>query len=83
MIGETIEDPEIEVGNLDRLKPRYELVLTRHIESLLEDGRFDGRAKERSVPKSVLRISTFDIAHLNLARLRGIIHSLCRSLAFV
>jgi len=58
MIGETIEDPEIEVGNLDRLKPRYELVLTRHIESLLEDGRFDGRAKERSVPKSVLRIST-------------------------
>lgn len=57
MIGEKIEDPEIEVGDLDKVRPRYEMVLSRHIESLIEDGRFDGRAKERSQPKSTMRIA--------------------------
>jgi hypothetical protein len=57
MIGEKIEDPEIEVGDLDKVKPRYEMVLSRHIETLIEDGRFDGRAGERSQPKSTMRIS--------------------------
>ena len=57
MIGEEIEDPEIEVGDLQKVKPRYEMVLSRHIETLIEDGRFDGRASERSQPKSTMRIS--------------------------
>lgn len=57
MIGEKIEDPNVEVGDLDKVKPRYEMVLSRHIETLIEDGRFDGRANERSQPKSTMRIS--------------------------
>ena len=44
MTGEDIEDDEIEVGDVDSLRPRYELVITRHIEMMLEDGRFDARA---------------------------------------
>lgn len=56
MAGETIEDEDIEIGDLESMRPRYELVLTRHIEALIEDGRFDGRQGERSSPKSTLRI---------------------------
>lgn len=56
MAGETIEDDEIEIGDVNAQRPRFELVLTRHIEALIEDGRFDGRQGERSAPKSLLRI---------------------------
>lgn len=58
MAGETIEDPEIEIGDLDALRPRYEHVLTRHIEMLVEDGRFDARAGERTAAKSTIRVTT-------------------------
>ena len=57
MIGEKIDDPNVEVGDINKIKPRYEMVLSRHIETLIEDGRFDGRANERSQPKSTMRIS--------------------------
>ena len=56
MSGEDIEDEEIEVGDVDALRPRYELVITRHIEMMLEDGRFDARAGERTAVKPLLRI---------------------------
>ena len=56
MAGESIDDPAIDVSDVDTHRPRYELVLTRHIEALIEDGRFDGRQGERSSPKSILRI---------------------------
>lgn len=56
MAGERIDDPAVDVSNVDTQRPRYELVLTRHIEALIEDGRFDGRQGERSSPKSTLRI---------------------------
>ncbi|MEK9556022.1 MAG: hypothetical protein VW313_09330 [Gammaproteobacteria bacterium] len=56
MSGEDIEDEEIEVGDYDSLRPRYELVITRHIEMMLEDGRFDARAGERTAVKPLLRI---------------------------
>jgi hypothetical protein len=56
MSGEEIEDEEIEVGDVDSLRPRYELVITRHIEMVLEDGRFDARAGERTPVKPLLRI---------------------------
>jgi hypothetical protein len=56
MSGETIEDDEIDVGDVDSLRPRYELVITRHIEMMLEDGRFDARNGERSAVKPLLRI---------------------------
>ncbi len=56
MSGEDIEDQEIEVGDVDSLRPRYELVITRHIELMLEDGRFDARAGERTTVKPLLRI---------------------------
>jgi len=56
MSGEDIEDEEIEVGDVDSLRPRYELVITRHIEMMLEDGRFDARAGERTAVKPLLRI---------------------------
>ena len=58
MSGETIEDPDIEIGDLERLRPRYEHVLTRHIEMLIEDGRFDARASERTAAKSTIRVTT-------------------------
>ena len=58
MAGETLEDPEIEIGDLERLRPRYEHVLTRHIEMLVEDGRFDARANERTPAKSTIRVTT-------------------------
>jgi hypothetical protein len=56
MAGESIDDPDVDVSEVDTHRPRYELVLTRHIEALIEDGRFDGRQGERSAPKSTLRI---------------------------
>ena len=56
MSGEEIEDQEIEVGDVDSLRPRYELVITRHIEMMLEDGRFDARSGERTTVKPLLRI---------------------------
>ena len=56
MSGEDIEDENIEIGDVDSLRPRYELVITRHIEMTLEDGRFDARAGERTVVKPLLRI---------------------------
>jgi hypothetical protein len=56
MSGEDIDDENIEVGNVDSLRPRYELVITRHIEMMLEDGRFDARAGERTAVKPLLRI---------------------------
>ena len=56
MCGDDIDDEDIEVGDVDSMRPRYQLVITRHIEMLLEDGRFDGRAGERSPVKSLLRI---------------------------
>jgi hypothetical protein len=56
MSGEDIEDENIEVGAVDSLRPRYELVITRHIEMMLEDGRFDARAGERTAVKPLLRI---------------------------
>ena len=56
MAGEEIEDENIDVGDVESMRPRYELVITRHIEMILEDGRFDARAKERTPVKSVLRI---------------------------
>ena len=56
MSGEDIDDENIEVGDVDSLRPRYELVITRHIEMMLEDGRFDARAGERTAVKPLLRI---------------------------
>ena len=56
MSGEDLEDDEIDVGDVDSLRPRYELVITRHIEMILEDGRFDARAGERTAVKPLLRI---------------------------
>ncbi len=56
MSGEEIEDEEIEIGDVDALRPRYELVITRHIEMILEDGRFDAKTGERTVVKPLLRI---------------------------
>ena len=56
MIGEDIDDEDVEVGDVDTLRPRYELVITRHIEMMLEDGRFDARNGERTAVKPILRI---------------------------
>ena len=56
MCGEEIEDTEIDISNVDLWRPRYELVIKRHIEMIVEDGRFDARAGERSAVKSSLRI---------------------------
>ena len=56
MSGEEIEDQGIDIGDVDALRPRYELVITRHIEMMLEDGRFDARANERTAVSSLVRI---------------------------
>ena len=56
MSGEEIEGEKIDIDNVESMRPRYELVITRHIETILEDGRFDARAKERTPVKSILRI---------------------------
>ena len=51
MAGEEIYDDNIDIGDVESMRPRYELVITRHIEMILEDGRFDARAKERTPSK--------------------------------
>jgi len=58
MCGEELENSEIEFdpADLDKKRPRYEFVLSKHLESLLEEGRFDARSGERSEAKAVLRI---------------------------
>jgi hypothetical protein len=58
MCGEKLDSPEIKFDPADLVKkrPRYEFVLSKHLESLLEEGRFDARNGERSEAKSVLRI---------------------------
>ena len=58
MCGEELENSEIECdpAGLDKKRPRYEFVLSKHLESLLEEGRFDARNGERSEAKAVLRI---------------------------
>ena len=56
MSGQDIENDAIDISDVDSLRPRYELVITRHIEMMLEDGRFDARAGERSAVKPLLRI---------------------------
>lgn len=56
MSGQDIENDEIDISDVDSLRSRYELVITRHIEMMLEDGRFDARAGERSAVKPLLRI---------------------------
>ena len=58
MCGNELENPDIIVdpAELDKKRPRYEFVLSKHLESLLEEGRFDARNGERSDAKAVLRI---------------------------
>ena len=58
MCGEELENSEIEFNpaDLDKKRPRYEFVLSKHLESLVEEGRFDARNGERSEAKAVLRI---------------------------
>ena len=58
MCGDKLENPDIIVdpAELDKKRPRYEFVLSKHLESLLEEGRFDARNGERSDAKAVLRI---------------------------
>ena len=58
MCGDELENPDISVdpAELDKKRPRYEFVLSKHLESLLEEGRFDARNNERSDAKAVLRI---------------------------
>ena len=58
MCGNELENPTIVIdrADLDKKRPRYEFVLSKHLESLLEEGRFDARNGERSEAKAVLRI---------------------------
>ena len=58
MCGDELENPDIilDPAELDKKRPRYEFVLSKHLESLLEEGRFDARNGERSDAKAVLRI---------------------------
>ena len=58
MCGDELENPDIIVdpAELAKKRPRYEFVLSKHLESLLEEGRFDARNGERSDAKAVLRI---------------------------
>ena len=58
MCGDELENPDIIVDpiDLDKKRPRYKFVLSKHLESLLEEGRFDARNGERSDAKAVLRI---------------------------
>ena len=58
MCGDELENSDIIVDpvDLDKKRPRYEFVLSKHLESLLEEGRFDARNGERSDAKAVLRI---------------------------
>jgi hypothetical protein len=58
MCGEDLENPDVIVdpADLDKKRPRYEFVLSKHLESLVEEGRFDQRNGERTEAKAVLRI---------------------------
>ncbi len=56
MSGQDIENDEIDISDVDSLRSRYELVITRHIEMMLEDGRFDARAGERTAVNPLLGI---------------------------
>ena len=58
MCGNELATPTIVIdrADLDKKRPRYEFVLSKHLESLLEEGRFDARNGERSEAKAVLRI---------------------------
>jgi len=58
MCGNELENPAIIIdpADLDKKRPRYEFVLSKHLESLLEEGRFDARNGERSEAKAILRI---------------------------
>ncbi len=58
MCGEELENSEIEFdpADLDKKRPRYEFVLSKHLASLVEEGRFDARNGERSEAKAVHRI---------------------------
>jgi len=58
MCGNQLENPAIIIdpADLDKKRPRYEFVLSKHLESLLEEGRFDARNGERSEAKAILRI---------------------------
>ena len=58
MCGHELENPDIIIDpvDLDKKRPRYQFVLSKHLESLLEEGRFDARNGERSDAKAVLRI---------------------------
>ena len=58
MCGNELANPTIVIdrADLDKKRPRYEFVLSKHLESLLEEGRFDARNGERSEAKAVLRI---------------------------
>lgn len=41
---------------IDGYRPRYKMVLTRHIESLFDEGRFDGQAGKRESASTDLRV---------------------------
>ena len=44
------------VEEIDGYRPRYKIVLTRHIESLFDEGRFDGQAGKRESASTLLRV---------------------------
>ena len=56
MSGELLKDHDIDLSELDNKRPRFEFVLSKHLESLIKEGCFDARNKERSEAKSILRI---------------------------
>ena len=41
---------------IDSYRPRYKMVLTRHIESLFDEGRFDGQLGKRDSATTLLRV---------------------------
>lgn len=41
---------------IDSYRPRYKMVLTRHIEGLFDEGRFDGQAGKREAATTTLRV---------------------------
>ena len=44
------------VEEIDGYRPRYKIVLTRHIESLFDEGRFYGQAGKRESASTLLRV---------------------------
>ena len=56
MSGELLKDHDIDLSELDKKRPRFEFVLSKHLESLINEGCFDARNHERSDAKSTLRI---------------------------